>query len=76
MATVYAIFVFPASVISMLGVTKSFPRLSSAMFHAHEMLFGFALVAVAGNQLGPTPMPASLPLSTPYSSLQCYFSLC
>jgi uncharacterized protein involved in response to NO len=27
------------------------------MGHAHEMLFGFALAVVAGNQLGPMPVP-------------------
>ena len=51
-ATVYAIFVLPASVISMIGIASGFPGLASAAGHAHEMLFGFALAVVAGNQLG------------------------
>src|SRR5665647_2278095 len=57
MATVYAIFVLPASVLAMLGLTGTFPALASTTGHAHEMLFGFALAVVAGNQLGPIPMP-------------------
>jgi uncharacterized protein involved in response to NO len=56
-ATVYAIFVLPASVLAMLGLTGAFPALASTTGHAHEMLFGFALAVVAGNQLGPIPMP-------------------
>src|SRR5450759_5507010 len=56
MATVYAIFVLPASVFAMLGITGALPALASTTGHAHEMLFGFALAVVAGNQLGPMPM--------------------
>ena len=52
-ATAYAIFILPASVFSMLGFTDLFPALSSSGGHAHEMLFGFALAVVAGNQIGP-----------------------
>jgi uncharacterized protein involved in response to NO len=61
-ATVYAIFVLPASLLSMLGMASALPGLGSPAGHAHEMLFGFALAAVAGNQLGPmaTPRLASL----------------
>ena len=51
-ATVYAIFVLPASVFSMIGFASGFPGLASPAGHAHEMLFGFALAVVAGNQLG------------------------
>jgi uncharacterized protein involved in response to NO len=53
LATVYAIFILPASVFAMLGLTDALPALASATGHAHEMLFGFALAVVAGNQLGP-----------------------
>ena len=56
-ATAYAILVVPASVFAMLGLANTLPALTSAMGHAHEMLFGFALAVVAGNQLGPMPMP-------------------
>jgi uncharacterized protein involved in response to NO len=56
MATAYAIFVLPASVFAMLGITGALPALASTTGHAHEMLFGFALAVVAGNQLGPIPM--------------------
>jgi len=53
LATTYAIFVLPASVLAMLGLAPAFPALASGTGHAHEMLFGFALAVVAGNQLGP-----------------------
>ena len=56
-ATAYAIFVLPASVFAMLGLTGALPALASATGHAHEMLFGFALAVVAGNQLGPMAVP-------------------
>lgn len=55
-ATVFAIVVLPASLSAMLGVTPLFPGLASPAGHAHELLFGFALAVVAGNQLGPRPM--------------------
>jgi uncharacterized protein involved in response to NO len=55
-ATLYAIFVLPASVFSMLGFTGALPALASTTGHTHEMLFGFALAVVAGNQLGPMPL--------------------
>ena len=56
-ATLYAIFILPASVFAMLGFTGALPALASPSGHAHEMLFGFALAVVAGNQLGPMPLP-------------------
>lgn len=56
-ATAYAIFVLPASVLAMTGITSAFPALASPTGHAHEMLFGFALAVVAGNQLGPMAKP-------------------
>ncbi len=40
----------------MLGFTEFLPALITASGHAHEMLFGFALAVVAGNQLGPMPI--------------------
>ena len=52
-AAAYAIFVLPASVLALTGMTSAFPALAFATGHAHEMLFGFALAVVAGNQLGP-----------------------
>jgi len=47
------VFVLPASVLAMLARTDAFPALASSTGHAHEMLFGFALAVVVGNQLGP-----------------------
>ena len=52
-AATYAVFVLPASVCSMLGTIGGFPGIATPAGHAHEMLFGFALAVVAGNQLGP-----------------------
>ncbi len=51
-ATIYALFVLPASVLAMLGLTSALPALASPAGHAHEMLFGFALAVIVGNQLG------------------------
>lgn len=52
LAIVYAIVIIPASAYSMLGYIEILPALSSSYGHAHEMLFGFALAVVAGNQIG------------------------
>ena len=60
-ATAYAIIVLPLSVLSMLGAFLGFDGLATPAGHAHEMLFGFALAVVAGNQLGPrTPRMLAL----------------
>jgi uncharacterized protein involved in response to NO len=56
-ATAYAVFALPASVLSATGVTGALPALAPTAGHAHEMLFGFALAVVAGNQLGAVPVP-------------------
>lgn len=53
LAAAYAVFVVPASVLSMLGAIPPVPGVASPAGHAHELLFGFALAVVAGNQLGP-----------------------
>jgi uncharacterized protein involved in response to NO len=57
LATVYATFVLPASVFAMLGLAGTSPALASPIGHAHELLFGFSLAVVAGNQLGPMAVP-------------------
>jgi uncharacterized protein involved in response to NO len=54
-AAAYAAFALPASIASMLGLAPPIPGLAFGAGHGHEMLFGFALGVVAGNQLGPTP---------------------
>jgi len=56
-AATYALLVLPASVCAMTGHARLLPGLSFPAGHAHEMLFGFALAAVAGNQLGPASSP-------------------
>lgn len=56
-AALYAAASLPASVAAMLGAGPAIPGLAFPAGHAHELLFGFGLAAVAGNQLGPTPRP-------------------
>ena len=56
-AAAYAALILPVSIAALLGMAPAPPGLASPFAHAHEMLFGFALAAVAGNQLGPTPAP-------------------
>lgn len=56
-ASLYALFALPVSVVGVLGVARVPPGIAFAAGHAHEMLFGFALAAVAGNQLGPVSVP-------------------
>lgn len=59
-AALYALFVLPASVLSLTGITGAFPALATPAGHAHEMLFGFAVAVVAGNQVGAMPRPRLL----------------
>jgi len=56
-AVAYAAFALPASVLAMSGYAPAFATLAWPPAHAHEMLFGFTLAVIAGNQLGPTPRP-------------------
>lgn len=51
-AALYAATVLPASVLAMTGAVAGLPTLADPLAHAHEMLLGFALAVVAGNQLG------------------------
>ncbi len=55
-AAAYAALALPASILAMTGNLAA-PGLASPSGHAHEMLFGFALAVIAGNQLGPTRVP-------------------
>jgi uncharacterized protein involved in response to NO len=48
----YAALVLPLSVLAMTGAIGGPATLAQPHAHAHEMLFGFALAVVAGNQLG------------------------
>jgi uncharacterized protein involved in response to NO len=50
-AALYAAVVLPLSVLSMTRVIAGPASLSTAVGHAHEMLAGYALAVVAGNQL-------------------------
>lgn len=51
-AALYAVLALPASVLAMAGWVSAIPALRDPAAHAHEMLFGYALAVVAGNQLG------------------------
>lgn len=53
-AALYATLMLPVSVFEMLARASFLPGVASPAGHAHELLFGFALAAIAGNQLGPT----------------------
>ncbi|MCQ4296129.1 NnrS family protein [Pseudomonas stutzeri] len=55
-ATLYAAFLLPWSVLTLLGLVPALPGLATSSGHAHEMLFGFALAVVAGYLLGPQPL--------------------
>jgi uncharacterized protein involved in response to NO len=55
-AAAYAVFVMLASLPGMIGAGMLLPGLTVPTGHAHEMLFGFALAVVAGNQLRPMPV--------------------
>jgi uncharacterized protein involved in response to NO len=53
-AALHAALLLPASIAAMLGWIARLPGLAMPVGHAHEMVFGFGLAVVAGNQLGPT----------------------
>ncbi len=52
-AALYAAVVLPWSVLAMTRVVAAPSALSTGFGHAHEMLLGYALAVVAGNQLPP-----------------------
>jgi uncharacterized protein involved in response to NO len=54
-AAAHAGLAVPWFVAALAGWAWAPPGLSLGTGHAHEMLFGFGLAAVAGNQLGPLP---------------------
>lgn len=56
-ATAYAVFAPLAFAAQALGFAPALPGLANGTGHAHEMLFGFALAAVAGNQAGAMSRP-------------------
>lgn len=53
LAAAYAMVVLPVSVLTLLGIASTPPGLAWPIGHAHEMIFGFALAVISGNQLGP-----------------------
>lgn len=61
-AALYAAFVLPWSVLTLLGLVPALPGLETSAGHAHEMLFGFALAVIAGYLLGPQPLRFTLTL--------------
>lgn len=55
-AALYAAVVLPWSVLAMMGIAAAPQALATPLGHAHEMLLGYALAVVAGNQLGALPL--------------------
>jgi uncharacterized protein involved in response to NO len=51
-AALYGALMLPASVLALTGVASGPAAVAAPPGHAREMLFGFALAVVAGNQLG------------------------
>lgn len=51
-AALHAALVLPWSVLAMIGIVPGPASLATPFGHAHEMLVGYALAVVAGNQLG------------------------
>lgn len=54
-AALYAALVLPWSVLALTRIAAGPAALATPLGHAHEMLLGFALAVVAGNQLGALP---------------------
>ena len=54
-AALYAALVLPLSVFAITGVAPAPKSLATPIGHAHELLVGYALAVVAGNQLGVLP---------------------
>jgi uncharacterized protein involved in response to NO len=75
LAAAYALLVLPASVLPMLGIAPALPGLASPAAHAHEMLFGFALLVVAGHQLGPAPASRLALLLVLWAAARIWFLL-
>lgn len=56
-ASVYAAVALPWSVLAMTGIAPWPASLATPFGHAHEMVVGYALAVVAGNQLGVLSAP-------------------
>jgi len=61
-AALYGAVVLPWSVLAMTGVVAGPASLATAFGHAHELLLGYALAVVAGNQLPPMSSTRALVL--------------
>jgi len=55
-AALYAAFALPWSVLAITGIAPQRTPLATPFGHAHELLVGYALAVVAGNQLGVLPV--------------------
>lgn len=74
-AAAYAALVLPASILAMTGHADALRPLADPAGHAHEMLLGFALAVVAGNQLGPARWPLVLAMLAAWASARAAFLL-
>jgi uncharacterized protein involved in response to NO len=72
-ATAYAVFAPPAFVLPALGLAPALPGLANGSAHAHEMLFGFALAALAGHQAGAMSRPRLALLVTLWGAARASF---
>lgn len=52
LASVYAILILPLSVFSILGTINWLPSMANPYAHAHELIFGVALMVICGYLLG------------------------
>lgn len=75
LGTLYAAIAVPLSVASMLGLVRALPGFATPMGHAHELLFGFGLAIVAGNQLGPVPRARLAVLCATWLAARLAFAL-
>ncbi len=74
-AALYAAVVLPWSVLAITGWVEWPASLSTGVGHAHEMLLGYALAVVAGNQLGPMPASRALLLFAVWALARAAFVL-
>lgn len=65
--------VLPASTLTFLGIGAGLPGLALPVGHAHEMMFGFALAVISGNQLGPMSARALMFLFVLWASARIAF---
>lgn len=74
-AALYAALIVPWWALTLAGVVPAPAGLGLPAYHAHELLFGFALAVVAGYLLGPQSMRFNLALLIIWCSARITFLL-